>query len=130
MTEIDGTIAVSTPMTDGPPPGNYGLESKAGGSYKPEQAGRYSDHLAANDGHVVLDGDSTSLSGVIYFCDTEQTARTASKDLDHSGLHRNIYVLYLDTDGRLHVMPRDVHRAAAATTAAPAAGGGGSGTPP
>jgi Domain of unknown function (DUF4157) len=158
-TEIDGAITVSTQMVNGPPPGNYGMESKGGGSIDHDQAGRYSTNITDNGGRMVLDDGrrvrnldgtetivpGTSLSGVVYMCDNETTARRTRDHLDTKSLHPNMFVLYLDIDGRLKVMPREVHRlateaaatAAAATPTAPAAGvtptsgpGTGTGTAP
>lgn len=160
-TEIDGAITVSTQMVNGPPPGNYGLESKGGGSIDHGQAGRYSTNITDNGGRMVLDNGTsvtnadgsvivvpgTGLSGVVYLCDNVNTARLTRNHLDSNSLHPNMYVLYLDVDGRLKVMPREVHRlateaaaaAAAAPAISPAAGstpatvpgaGTGTGTPP
>lgn len=144
-TEMDGALRVDSQLEDGPPPGDYGLESKGGSSFDRPQAVRYSDNITANGGRVLIDDATsktlddgtivttpgTSLAGMIYLADNVANATTIRNNLDANSLHPNIFVLYIDLDGRLKVMPRAVHRAAsaaaraaAATTAPPA------GTPP
>lgn len=104
-TMIDGAIqATGDPRPGAPPAGRYGLESKGGGSYNPEQAGRYSDHLRANAGQVVMSDGTTTYAGVVYLFDNQALAARAVRDL--RGRHANIYVGYVDASGAVQWVPR------------------------
>jgi hypothetical protein len=105
-TRIDGAIQVAATDAEAgrPPPGNYALESKGGGSYSPEQAGRYSDHLATNDGKVVMADGQTKYDGVVYLFDNPTLAARAVRDLQ--GKHASIFVAYVDASGAVQWVPR------------------------
>ncbi|MCU0837089.1 MAG: DUF4157 domain-containing protein [Rhodospirillales bacterium] len=113
-TRIDGAIDVPADVPDGPPAGRYGLESKAGGSYDAEQAGRYSTHLTDHDGHVVMSDGETRYDGVVYLFDNIGQAQAAVTNLDRTRRHGSIFVAYVDGSGRVRWLPRAAAPAASA----------------
>ncbi|HEY8610483.1 MAG TPA: hypothetical protein VIL69_04230, partial [Roseomonas sp.] len=100
-TLIDGGIRVPEALgPDLPPAGNYALESKGGGSYSREQAGRYSDNLKRNGDKLVGDGGE-SYAGVVYLFDNLKSATTAANSLSSEGRHAKIFVAYVDDKGQV-----------------------------
>jgi hypothetical protein len=100
----DGRIMVHSKMSsNGPMPGKYLVEDKAGGdAFKLDQARDYSD-LLDND-NLTTDASNR---GIIYIFENPDAALAARNDLNDNLLNPNIFVATLDKKtGRLTIIDR------------------------
>ena len=78
-------------------PGTYLAEDKAGpGAFRPDQARRYSDALAAGNGQVTA-ANGQQYRGIVYFFSSRADAEAAASQM--RGLHANIHVAYYSERG-------------------------------
>lgn len=110
----DGVVKVEAELIgeNAPPVGTYIAEDKAGkAAFKEIQAAAYSDDL--NNGNLVADG--YTYDGILYFFQSETTARKAVAKLDAIDANSSIYVSYVSGNGNMRWLSRSDSGASAAT---------------
>lgn len=108
QTLADGAVHLSQNLGPGKPgKGDYMFDNKAGQSFDPEQAERYSEILEQGKGTITA-MDGNKYEGLIYRCQSKDDAIKLATKLDDAGLHQNIYVAYLTADGRHIFVKRNI----------------------
>jgi hypothetical protein len=105
----DGVVRITDawPLSRGPArAGVYLAEDKAGPSaFRLDQAQRYSDALARDNGHITA-ANGQQYDGVIYFFSTRADAQLANAQLIRLKLDPHIHVAYYDPAGALQWLRR------------------------
>ncbi len=101
-TFVDGVVRVTgAARAGGPEPGTYAVEYKAGGgAFKPEQAKRYGEAMAAGGGKLVME-DGQVYDGVVYVCSSAAEAAHVGGKLIMPKENGRWYVAFYDESGAL-----------------------------
>jgi hypothetical protein len=97
----DGAVHITKKVGDGPPPGVFAAEDKAGSSFNPEQAHDYA--TAVGGGQWIVPGTNPpqTFEGMIYFFQESKTAEAALDAMTPPSKFARVHVGYFAPDGTL-----------------------------